>query len=152
MDSTTLKAQIDTNITNKTGAGSILKTNVGGELKAIVDYLDQLIPYKSYHALLNQTGSSATITLIANGLPSAVTFAVVATGNYTFSGSGLFTLGKTFFFRGVVESGIGKANFQFNSSTGGNGINQVSLYVYNDSGVLSDAVFVNMPIEIRVYN
>jgi len=41
MDSTTLKAQIDTNITDKTGAGSILKTNVGGDMKAIVDYIDQ---------------------------------------------------------------------------------------------------------------
>jgi len=147
-----VNTDISTKITSKTAAGSLDNTEDGANRVLMMDYVDQLIPYKSYHALLNQTGSSATITLIANGLPSSVTFAVVATGNYTFSGSGLFTLGKTFFFRGVVESGVGKANFQFNSSTGGNGVNQVSLYVYNDSGALSDAVFVNMPIEIRVYN
>jgi hypothetical protein len=47
MDSTTLKAQIDTNITNKTVAGSILKTNVGGDMKAIVDYVDQQAPEKT---------------------------------------------------------------------------------------------------------
>jgi len=147
-----VNTDISTKITSKTAPGSFTNSEDGANRILMMDYVDQLIPYKSYHALLNQTGSSAAITLISNGLSSAVTFAVVATGNYTFSGSGLFTLGKTFFFRGVVESGIGKANFQFNSSTGGNGINQVSLYVYNDSGALSDAVFVNMPIEIRVYN
>lgn len=36
MDSTSLKSQIDTDITNKIGAGSILKTDVGTDLKAVV--------------------------------------------------------------------------------------------------------------------
>jgi hypothetical protein len=39
--STALKAQIDTQITNKTGAGSITKTAVGNNIKAVVDYVDQ---------------------------------------------------------------------------------------------------------------
>lgn len=38
---TELKAQIDTDITNKTGAGSITKTAVGNNMKDIVDYVDQ---------------------------------------------------------------------------------------------------------------
>lgn len=38
-----LKTQIDTDITNKTGASSISKTNVGSNLKAIVDYIVQVI-------------------------------------------------------------------------------------------------------------
>lgn len=152
MDSTTLKAQIDTDITNKTGAGSISKTNVGGDLKSIVDYVDQQLPYKSYHAVLNQTGTSATITVLSQNLPVAVTFSVVGTGNYAFTSTGSFTLGKTKLFKGVPESGSGKDNIQFQTSGGGNGVNQVSMYVYNSSNALSDAVFVDMPIEIRVYN
>lgn len=152
MDSTSLKSQIDTDITNKIGAGSILKTDVGTNLKAVVDYMDQQIPYKSYHAILSQTGTSATITVLHNNLPIPVSFAVVSTGNYSFTSAGSFTLGKTKLFKGVPESGSGKDNVQFNTSTSGNGINQVSIYVYNSSNSLSDAVFVDLPIEIRVYN
>jgi len=150
--STALKAQIDTDITNKTGAGSISKSNVGNNMKDIVDYIDQQIPYKSYHAILTQTGSSASVTVINENLYSPVTFSVTGTGVYVFSSTGAFTIGKTFFYRGVVEGGIGKANFQFNSTNGGNGVNQGTLLVYNDSNVLSDAVFTNLPIEIRVFN
>lgn len=41
---TELKAQIDTDITNKTGANSISKVNVGSNMKDIVDYVDQQSP------------------------------------------------------------------------------------------------------------
>jgi len=47
MTNTALKEQIDSNITNKTGAGSITKTNVGSELKAVIDYVDQQSPIKT---------------------------------------------------------------------------------------------------------
>jgi hypothetical protein len=39
--STALKSQIDTQIINKTGPGSISKGNVGNNIKAVVDYVDQ---------------------------------------------------------------------------------------------------------------
>ena len=39
--STALKAEIDTQITNKTGPSSITKTAVGNNIKAVVDYVDQ---------------------------------------------------------------------------------------------------------------
>lgn len=41
--STELKTQIDTNITNKTGANSISKANVGNAIKSTIDYTDQEI-------------------------------------------------------------------------------------------------------------
>ena len=41
MDSTTLKQQIDTAITNKTAMRSITPSNVGENIKAVVDYVDQ---------------------------------------------------------------------------------------------------------------
>lgn len=59
MDSTTLKLQIDTDITNKTGAGSILKTDVGTNLKAVVDYVDQQVIATVYAATLSQSGTNA---------------------------------------------------------------------------------------------
>ena len=41
MTKTELKSQIDLDITNKTAAGSIAPSNVGGNIKAVVDYVDQ---------------------------------------------------------------------------------------------------------------
>jgi len=150
--STALKAQIDTDITNKTGAGSISKSNVGNNMKDIVDYVDQQIPYKSYHAILTQTGSTASVTVLSENLLQPVTFTVNSAGNYSFDSIGSFAVGKTVLFKGAPSSGSGKDNIQFQTSGGGNGIDKVSMYVYNSSGVLSDAVFVNLPIEIRVFN
>ena len=43
MDSTTLKQQINTAITNKTAMRSITPSNVGENIKAVVDYVDQEI-------------------------------------------------------------------------------------------------------------
>jgi len=61
MTNAALKEQIDSNITNKTGAGSITKTNVGGELKAIIDYVDQQVPIK--------TAGSVDLSLTPQVLP-----------------------------------------------------------------------------------
>ena len=43
MDNTTLKQQIDTAVTNKTAMRSITPINVGENIKAVVDYVDQEI-------------------------------------------------------------------------------------------------------------
>ena len=47
MDSTTLKAQIDSQITNETAPNSISPADVGGNMKAVVDYTDQQAPTKT---------------------------------------------------------------------------------------------------------
>lgn len=47
MDSTTLKAQIDTEITNETTVSGITPTEVGTKMKEIVDYVDQQAPIKT---------------------------------------------------------------------------------------------------------
>jgi len=46
MTNTTLKAQIDSQITNETLPSSISPADVGGNLKAVVDYIDQQAPIK----------------------------------------------------------------------------------------------------------
>lgn len=47
MDNTTLKAQIDSQITNETTPASVSPTDVGTNIKAIVDYVDQQAPSKT---------------------------------------------------------------------------------------------------------
>lgn len=47
MTNTTLKAQIDSQITNETLSNSISPTDVGGNLKSVVDYIDQQAPAKT---------------------------------------------------------------------------------------------------------
>lgn len=47
MTNTALKAQIDSQITNETLPNSISPTDVGGNLKAVVDYIDQQVPVKT---------------------------------------------------------------------------------------------------------
>lgn len=58
MTNTVLKAQIDSQITNETSPNSISPADVGGNLKAVVDYIDQFY-VKEYIAQLSQTGTNA---------------------------------------------------------------------------------------------
>jgi len=46
MTNTALKAQIDSQITNETTPAGITPTDVGTNLKAVVDYVDQQVPTK----------------------------------------------------------------------------------------------------------
>ena len=46
MTNTALKAQIDSQITNETSPNSISPADVGGNLKSVVDYIDQQVPIK----------------------------------------------------------------------------------------------------------
>ena len=52
MTNTQIKAQIDTDINNKTVANSILKTNVGNNIKVVVDYVDQEVKSKTVKRVL----------------------------------------------------------------------------------------------------
>jgi len=91
MDSTTLKAQIDTNITNKTVAGSILKTNVGGDMKAIVDYIDQQVDFKVYKAKLSQSGTdNITGVVLKNDTGKTFTYTRNSTGSYSINFSSMY--------------------------------------------------------------
>jgi hypothetical protein len=95
--STALKAQIDTQITNKTGAGSITKTAVGNNIKAVVDYVDQQVPYKSYVVFFNQSGTNApVVTELYNNLGNVVWTRSIA-GQFTGTLVGGFPSAKTFF-------------------------------------------------------
>jgi hypothetical protein len=79
MTNTELKAQIDSQVTNKTAQKSITATNVGTNTKAVVDYVDQENEY--YLAKLTQAGGGGiTETVIHNGLGITVSYSLQATG------------------------------------------------------------------------
>jgi len=88
MTNTELFTQIDAAITDKTEAGSISPADIGDNMGAVVDYVDQEIDSLIfvYKAVLVQTGSGAiTTNVIANTFPTSTTFtfSVLSTGTYT---------------------------------------------------------------------
>lgn len=67
MTNTELKAQIDSQITNETSANAITPTDVGTNLKAVVDYVDQeidLIPI-----VIAKTSGAITLSATPQVLP-----------------------------------------------------------------------------------
>ena len=91
MDSTTLKAQIDTDITNKVGAASISKGNVGNDMKAVVDYTDQQVAFKVYKAKLSQSGTgNPTAVVLKNDTGKTFTFARNSAGSYNLTFSSVY--------------------------------------------------------------
>lgn len=67
MTSAQLKAQIDTEVTNKSANNSVSPTNVGGNLKDVVDYVDRQAPETTY-GVVNSTGTLTTLTNKVNDL------------------------------------------------------------------------------------
>lgn len=67
MNNTTLKTQIDSNITNKTDEASISPSEVGGDMKAIIDLVK---PYKELRFLLTISSLVPTPTYEVNELTS----------------------------------------------------------------------------------
>lgn len=174
---TTLKAAIDTQITNK-AAGTVTRASIGGRMKEAVDYateqsalkantadlgsaafsndyndLDNLpstsssLPYKTFIFHLSQTGTSAPI-IGANENELDGTFAMV---RYSTGVYGLTSSSNVFT--------VGKV-YGFGTRGSGAGwiaissvINsRVDIQTFNSAGSLSDGVLDFSIIEIRVYN
>lgn len=103
-------------------------------------------PYKSYTALLTQTGTNAPVaTVLENTLEATITWSYVGVGQYyATASSAVFTANKT---AGILSN---------SSSTGINAFVNISTTIFNTvttlSGVASNnELFKNM-VEIRVYN
>lgn len=92
MTNTALKAQIDSQITNETIAASITPTDVGTNLKAVVDYVDQQVDFKIYKAKLAQSGTdNITATILRNDTGKTFTYARNSIGSYNFTFSSLYS-------------------------------------------------------------
>ena len=107
------------------------------------------LPYKSYVAFLNQTGTSApTQTIVYNDLGGNIVWTYFAEGVYTGTLSGKFTENKTFC---IVASGYDDVLNQYTLGLSRKNSNSVDLYTAV-LGSLSNGVLTNKLIEIRVYN
>jgi len=147
---TTLKAQIDSEITNETVDFAITPAEVGGRMKDVVDYATELTPYKVYSALISQSGTSIPTAKILNNT-TGVTFAYTrnSAGNYMITGSSnVFTTDKT-----AVNCSI-NTNGSFSNSR---------MYVYSigaqfftietyTATTATDGIITDAFIEIRIYN
>lgn len=130
MSQSSVNNQIDADITNKTAEQSITAVNVGSNMKAVNNRIEEAIseniqnnlmpsatkavtanavlaglesvalPYKSYVALISQSGTSApTVTVLQNDFTDTISRSRVNAGryNFTFSGTQL-TVNKTVVF------------------------------------------------------
>lgn len=139
MTSTELKDEIDLTITSETSPSSITPTDVGDTLKLMVDYTDQeKRPYKVYTAYISHgAGTGLPTSVISENTIGTLTPTYEDTGEYGFSSSGLFTVGKTVCITSaanLMKSGAVSTNANF-----------VSLFTENDA-------FSSLFLEIRVYN
>jgi len=91
MTNTALKAQIDSQITNETTPAGITPTDVGTNLKAVVDYIDQQVDFKIYKAKLTQSGTdNITAVILRNDTGKTFTYARSSTGSYNFNFSSIY--------------------------------------------------------------
>ena len=146
MTNTALKAQIDSQITNETLPNSVSPTDVGGNLKAVVDF----IGYNSYSALISQSGTSApTVKVLNNTTGVTFTLSRNSSGNYTLTGSSdVFTSDKTGTLYNFNSNGSFPNGSMFFYSIGA----QFFIIETRDSGTPTDGVITDSFIEIRVYN
>lgn len=106
-------------------------------------------PYKSYVAILNQSGTGApTVTVLENTLGATLTPSRAGVGSYllTPNVAGLFTTAKTITFpspsvnKGFVSFYVDQDN------------NRIAIYTKGEDFQPAHDILNQSPIEIRVYN
>jgi hypothetical protein len=108
---TELKADIDSNITNKTGPGSISKLNVGNMLKEVVDYADQKLAYKGDWESGTSYKVNDVVSYFSNGSrwiciqDNGGSFTPVQSENTDWARIGLNTISTTSQFTGLGTAG-----------------------------------------------
>lgn len=109
------------------------------------------LPYKSYVAIISQTGTSAPTvdTLLENTIGAAVTFGYSAVGEYTINTTGnSFTTNKTSI---SVTPGRKTTSNVFLGTTIAN-TQIINLYSQNTAGSPTNGLISQVLVEIRVYN
>ena len=111
--------------------------------------LGDKIPYKSYVALLNQTGGNApTATVVYNAL-GEITYEYYSVGDYLIKSNGLFIENKIFFTVQQTQNNV-PVSVNIILSRYDNDTLFLKINVEGD-GPFNDWL-LNAPIEIRIYN
>ncbi|MFM2204473.1 MAG: Flavobacterium phage 11b [Bacteroidota bacterium] len=146
MTNTELKAQIDSQITNETSANAITPTDVGTNLKAVVDFIN----YNSYTALISQSGTDSPIAKVLNNT-TGVTFSFSrnSAGNYMITGSSnVFTTDQTAIIHSINTNGSFSNSRMYVYSIGAQFF---TIETYNAT-TATDGIITDAFIEIRIYN
>lgn len=115
----------------------------------------QINPYKSYQAIVSQTGTSApSATAFLNELGASMTWARTSAGLYTLTaGSSVFTSNKTVII--LSEPLVGLVSYVI-VPTSGTVITMTTVLNSVIATVLTatatDALITNLLVEVRVYN
>ena len=173
MTNTALKTQIDTQITNETVKSGITPTEVGNNIKAVVDYADQqdatkqstlvsgtniktingssilgsgnlsVLPYKSYTAIIRSVTGVATPTIMENTIGAIVIEGNI--NNFTATLLDAFPSNKTVIFASIANTSESTlVTVNVNASAKSTALMPFETNLeYNDSEIY---------IEIRVYN
>lgn len=113
-----------------------------------------VLPFKSYAAVLNQSGASAPVATVAyNNLGGAVGFSYNGAGEYVASSVGLFTSGKVVVFIGNKNADIeNDIVFSITAQISDSSAIVIKAAILQAADVtFSDGLFGDTPIEIRVY-
>lgn len=154
MINTALKAQIDSQITNETTQNGITPAEVGGNIKAVVDYVDQQVPYKSYKAVVNYN-SVVRVFNDGIGLSSAIV-TNPSNGNIIITKTGFLTgvnVSKIdFYSSNTVNSGqIFVTDLKQGGVFGENPDDKVTLSIFDMTGTKSSTPPSEITVEIRIY-
>ena len=124
-----------------------------GHLNAIVDELNQVVPYKVYTALLNQTGTDAPVaTVLENTLGGTPTWSREGVGQYKITLTGLLPVDKTVMFftlHNNTQYPIGISDINYAGSPNDNSRQFRIKDIPTDT--FQDGIAALSCIEIRVY-
>ena len=146
-----LKAQIDTDITNKTGSGSISKVNVGGNLKAVVDYVDQQAPKVALIYSTQSGTGNPSLTMISNTTGKTYTADRANTGSYNIYVSPPFSTASKCLVS-VFLDGITHSIPQWAIQNFGSSIAIETKAFTSPNFALADGILNGAQIKIEIYN
>lgn len=101
--------------------------------------------FTEYRALLTQSSITAPTSTVINNTLGSITIGYTSTGIYTFTLTGAFTSGKTYF---SITNNTASANHYTLVRTSAN---VITLTVTNGAGV-ADALLTDTPFLIQVYS
>ncbi|CAH56664.1 hypothetical protein PHG11b_37 [Flavobacterium phage 11b] len=147
MTNTELKAQIDSQVTNKTAQKSITASQVGVNTKAVVDYVDQQVGiFNEVKLLLSQSATSAPTAIVArNNFSANPTYSRVSAGKFNIiMPSGSLT-GKT-----LICHATSSTDTPLRLSINQTGASTIGLWALDSSGAFTDNL-TEISITIQAY-
>jgi hypothetical protein len=128
------------------GSKFIQLPNSGGTIALTTDI--PFIGYKTYRALLNQTGSNAPVaTVLENDFTGSIVWTRALSGAYVGTLTGQFLSNKTFITNGFVElNPTGNKIYVSRSS------NDTIEVISSTPSFYEDGILVNFPLEVIVYD